>query len=209
MTEGAKPRAIVFVDGQNLFHAVKKTFGYSYPNYDVLSLAQAVCGQQGWSCERVQFYTGVPDLTDNPFWHQFWAAKLPAMNHQGVKVFSRPLRYQTKMATSPDGSQQALRVGQEKGIDVRIALDIVRAIRLRECEVVVICSQDQDLSEVADEVRVFAREQQRWLKIASAFPCRPLLKKSRGINKTDWIQIDKPTYDACIDTRDFRPKKTS
>jgi uncharacterized LabA/DUF88 family protein len=208
MTDSNKLRAIVFVDGQNLFHAVKKAFGYNYPNYDVLSLAQAICKRQGWSCERVQFYTGVPDLTDNPFWHQFWAAKLPAMNHQGVKVFSRSLRYQMKTITLPDGSQQTLRVGQEKGIDVRIALDVVRAMRLRECEVVVVFSQDQDLSEVADEVRLFAREQKRWVKIASAFPVSPVAKKSRGINKADWIHIDKATYDACIDTRDFRPERS-
>jgi hypothetical protein len=28
-------RAFVFIDGQNLFHAAKEAFGYSYPNYDV------------------------------------------------------------------------------------------------------------------------------------------------------------------------------
>ena len=27
-------RAFVFVDGQNLFHAAKEAFGYSFPNYD-------------------------------------------------------------------------------------------------------------------------------------------------------------------------------
>jgi hypothetical protein len=31
-------------------------------------------------------------------------------------------------------------------------------------------SQDQDFAELADEVRAIAREQQRWLKIASAYP---------------------------------------
>ncbi len=29
-------RAIAFVDGQNLFHAARKAFGYTYPNYDRL-----------------------------------------------------------------------------------------------------------------------------------------------------------------------------
>lgn len=27
-------RAVVFVDGQNLFHSAKNCFGYTYPNYD-------------------------------------------------------------------------------------------------------------------------------------------------------------------------------
>jgi len=27
-----------------------------------------------------------------------------------------------------------------------------------------------------------------------------------SVNQTDWCPIDKPTYDACIDPRDYRPK---
>jgi hypothetical protein len=41
-------RAIAFFDGQNLFYAAKYAFGYSWPNYDPLKLAQAVCRAQGW-----------------------------------------------------------------------------------------------------------------------------------------------------------------
>ena len=36
-------RAVVFVDGQNLFHAAREAFGYTYPNYDVSALAKQVC----------------------------------------------------------------------------------------------------------------------------------------------------------------------
>jgi hypothetical protein len=35
---------------------------------------------------------------------------------------------------------------------------------------VLLFSQDQDFAELADEVRAIAREQQRWLKIANAYP---------------------------------------
>jgi hypothetical protein len=66
-SEPAAKRAVAFVDGQNLFHAAKEAFGYSYPNYDVAKLAQAVCQGQGWSLAQVRFYTGVPDRSDNPF----------------------------------------------------------------------------------------------------------------------------------------------
>ncbi|MDE0261154.1 MAG: hypothetical protein OXJ37_01955 [Bryobacterales bacterium] len=41
-------RAVVFVDGQNLFHAACEAFGYSYPNYDASALARKVCAKQGW-----------------------------------------------------------------------------------------------------------------------------------------------------------------
>ena len=36
-------------------------------------------------------------------------------------------------------------------------------------------------------------------------PAEPAIK--RGVEKTDFIQIDRATYDACIDQRDYRPKK--
>jgi hypothetical protein len=67
-----------------------------------------------------------------------------------------------------------------------------------------VLSQDQDLSEVADEIRVIAREQNRWIKLACAFPSSPTSRNRRGIDKTDWIRIDRATYEACLDLRDYR-----
>ena len=126
----------------------------------------------------------------------------------GIKVFSRPLRYRNQTVKLPDGSTYSFLVGQEKGVDIRIALDIVHAMRLGECEVILVFSQDQDLSEVADEIRTIAREQDRWIKIASAFPDSPTQRNRRGVNKTDWIRIDRATYDACLDPNDYRLKGT-
>ncbi len=91
-------------------------------------------------------------------------------------------------------------------MDVRMALDIVRMAHRREYDVALILSQDQDLSEVAEEIRSIAREQGRWIKIASAFPASPSAPNRRGIDKTDWIRIDRATYDACLDRRDYRQK---
>ena len=122
-------------------------------------------------------------------------------------MFSRPLRYRNQTVTLPDGTSHTFLVGQEKGVDIRIALDIVRAIRLNECDVAIVFSQDQDLSEVAEEVRTIAREHDRWVKIASAFPFSPTTVNKRGVNSTDWIRIDRATYDACLDPHDYRPKK--
>ena len=204
-TEPTVKRALAFVDGQNLFHSAREAFGCTHPNYDVKKLAQAVCAQQGWQLERVQFYTGVPDVSDNPFWNHFWNAKLARMGWQGVKVFSRSLRYRNQTVRLPDGSDHIFLVGQEKGVDVRLALDVIRAVHRQECSVALIFSQDQDLREVADEVRTIAREQKRWIKIATAFPFSPTTRNKRGVDRTDWIRIDRATYDACLDLRDYRP----
>ena len=104
-----------------------------------------------------------------------------------------------------DGSIHSIRVGQEKGIDVRIALDIVRAVRLNQWDVAVVFSQDQDLSEVAEDVRAIAREQNRWVKMVSVYPDSPTMKNRRGVNKTDWVPLTRKAYETCIDRRDYRP----
>jgi uncharacterized LabA/DUF88 family protein len=205
--EPTRKRTLVFVDGQNLFHAARESFGYPYPNYDVQKLADALCRQQGWVLTGVRFYTGVPDARDNAFWNHFWNAKLARMGWQGVVVFSRPLRYRHQTLTLPDGRAQTVLVGREKGIDVRIALDVVHFVRTNACDVALVLSQDQDLSELADEVRLIARDQGRWFKIASAFPFSPTTTNRRGINKTDWVKIERATYDACLDPRDYRPPR--
>ncbi len=69
-------RTVAFFDGQNLFYAVKKAFGYGWPNYDPLALARAVCAARGWNLQGTRFYTGLPNATDDPFWNHFWNAKL-------------------------------------------------------------------------------------------------------------------------------------
>ncbi|MBN2361665.1 MAG: NYN domain-containing protein [Deltaproteobacteria bacterium] len=200
-------RAIAFFDGQNLFYAAREAFGYRYPNYDPIALAQVACQQGGWQLAQVRFYTGVPDQRDDQFWNHFWVAKLGQMGREGVHTFSRALRYRHQTVRLPDGSEQVALIGQEKGIDIRIALDVVRLAHRREYDVGVIFSQDQDLSEVAEEIRVIAREQNRYIKLCSAFPSSPTSRNTRGINKTDWLRIDRTTYTTCVDKRDYRPKQ--
>ncbi|HTQ10981.1 MAG TPA: NYN domain-containing protein [Fimbriimonadaceae bacterium] len=198
--EPAVKRAVAFFDGQNLFHAAKKAFGYTFPNYDPAKLAAATCTVRGWQLEQVRFYTGVPSALDNQQWHEFWSRKLLTMTRSGIVVFSRPLRYRNKVG--PGGAP--VLVGEEKGIDVRIAIDVLSCALRNHCDVALIFSQDQDLSEVADEVRVISRETDRWIKIASAYPTSPVAPNRRGINGTDWVKIDRATYDACIDPWDYR-----
>ena len=198
--EPAVKRAVVFFDGQNLFHAAKAAFGYTFPNYDPLKLATAVCTGRGWSLAETRFYTGVPSPADGLHWYTFWSRKLLAMSRAGVRVYSRPLRYRSMIVQGG----RPLRVGEEKGIDVRIAIDVLSCAIRGRCDVALVFSQDQDLSEVADEIRVITAEHERWLKIASAFPVSPASHNRRGIDRTDWIRIDRATYDACIDPWDYR-----
>ena len=108
--------------------------------------------------------------------------------------------------TLPDGATHTFLDGDEKGIDVRLAIDVIMLAHKKEYDVALIFSRDQDLSEVADEVKLISKDQNRWIKLASAFPYSAAVKNFRGINNTMWIKILRKEYDNCIDLRDYRPK---
>lgn len=203
--EPGEKRAIVYVDGQNLFHQAKDAFGYRFPNYDLTALSNAVCAANGWKLKEVRFYTGVHDPKADPFWNVFWAKKTAQMGRNGVRVVTRPLRYRNKSVRLPDGKEHTFLTGEEKGINVRIAIDVISGAINDLYDVAIIFSQDQDLAEAASEIRVIAKKQDRWIKLASAYPDSPTARNPRGINNTDWIRIDRATYDKCIDPRDYRP----
>jgi len=205
MFEPAAKRTYAFVDGQNLFLQSKDAFGYKFPNYDIGALAREACKSNGWELAEARFYTGIHDATVNPFWNAFWVNRTAQMGQTGVKVITRPLRYRNKSVRLPDGTEHTFLAAEEKGIDVRIALDVISGARNRLYDVGIIFSQDQDLAEVASEIRTIAKEQGRWIKIACAFPDSPTARNRRGINNTDWIRLDRTMYDRCIDPRDYRP----
>jgi len=206
MKEPATKRAVVYIDGQNLFNAVKDAFGYSFPNYNVRDLAEKICVEQGWQLSAVHFYTGIPDPDIDPDRHHFWVTKLGVMGTRGIRTFSRALKYSNQLVRLKNGSVTTTLVGREKGIDIRLALDVVRDALDGRYDVALIMSQDQDMSEAADEIRQIARRDQRWIKVASAFPNSPTSRNRRGINSTDWIRIDRNLYDQCIDPNDYRKK---
>ena len=194
--EPVKKRVVAFFDSQNLFKSVKKLWGYSHPNFNPIELSKLLVAKyahQGWVLVGIRVYTGIHSPKISPAWHNFWVRKLAVHSNQDsrVRTFTRLLQYS-------DG------IPREKGIDVRIALDLVRMARLNEYDVALLFSQDNDFAEVADEIRDIAREKRQWLKIVTAFPCDSASKMSGGIRKTDWIRIQKPEYDACIDTSDYR-----
>ena len=127
-------RAVSFFDGQNLYRHAKDAFGHHHPNYDPRRLADAVCADRGWVNHGVRFYTGVPSADRAPMWHGYWTRRLTAMRRAGIAVTSRPLRYRVETVRLPDGSVHEVPVEREKGVDLRLGLDVVRMARNAETE---------------------------------------------------------------------------
>ncbi|MEM7047013.1 MAG: NYN domain-containing protein [Pseudomonadota bacterium] len=198
-------RAVAFVDGQNLFRHAKDAFGHYHPNYDPKKLFEVVCTQKGWKATQTRLYTGIPHPDYGKRWSDYWRRRISALKRDDVRVITRHLRYRTREARREDGTSTGVIFAQEKGIDVRLALDFVLMALRDEYNVGVIFSQDQDLAEAAREVKTIARDTGRWIKIASAFPSGSGATSSRGVDVTDWIEIDENTYNACLDPRDYRP----
>ena len=197
MLEPDYKRLHIFFDCQNLFYSAKVRFGHLKPDFDPVRLSEYVAQEHCWQLFQIHVYTGVHEEMENPYWHNYWSAKLASLGQkENVSVFRRPLRYSTK---------NGIRVPREKGIDVRIAIDVIRMAYDNIYDVAVIFSQDQDLSEVAKEIRKIANKQNRWIKVASAFPYNKMKgnSKPRGINYTDWIPIDLRTYQQCLDPNNY------
>ena len=127
-------RAVALIDGMNLFNNAKRAFGYSFPNYDVVKLANLVCHRLGCQLVETRFYTGVPKQDVDPERHYFWASKTASMRQQGVIVYTRHVR----QSMPP----------QEKGIDIRIGLDALALAFGRVYDELIIFSTDQDFTEI-------------------------------------------------------------
>lgn len=190
-------RTVLFFDGQNLYHGAREAWRpqppigpsiYSWPSYDVQKLAEALVSRiSGRTIAQIRFYTGVPDLELDEFWHFFWSNKLRYLRSQGVYTYRGRIIYD-----------------REKGVDVSIAIDLIRLTYEKQYEVAVIVSQDWDFGPAVRLAKEIAKDQGRNLIFESCFPLGLGSKSNRGIPGTTWVPIDQATYDACHDHREYR-----
>lgn len=194
-------RTIVFIDGQNLYHLAKQAWAprgarvrnrYSWPSYDVVRLAGMLVEMRpGHVLEQIRFYTGVPTPAHGDTqrrWHEFWTNKIRTLRSQGVYVYRGTVN----------------RWGQEKGVDVSLAVDLVQVTHERRCDAAIIVSQDSDFGPAVRLSKDIATAQGRSLVLESTFPAHSESKRQRGVPGTKWSSIDKALYDECHDPTDYR-----
>jgi uncharacterized LabA/DUF88 family protein len=189
---------ILFFDGQHLYRSAKDAWrplpaigpsNYSWPSYDVTKISDALVTRDPQrQIQEIRFYTGVPELQDDARWHIFWTNKLRYLKSQGIEIYKGRINS----------------AGQEKGVDVRIAVDLIRLTYEQKYDVAMIFSQDWDFGPAVLLAKEIARDQGRHLVFESCFPAPTGTANRRGIPGTNWIEIDKATYDSCFDPRDYR-----
>ena len=176
MNELPVKNVMAFIDGQNLYQHAKEAFGHHHPNYDPVKLHHAVCAAHGWRPTLTQFYTGVPSQIESPMWAAYWSNRVLALKRAGVSVTTRAIRYRKEWLfdedgepiIQSDGTHKTVTTPQEKGIDVRLALDLVSLARRRQYDVALIFSQDQDLQEVVQEIADISSERPRTARLHGA-----------------------------------------
>ena len=99
------------------------------------------------------------------------------MKAHGVSVFTHPLKYSAcqiidrNTPPCPHGYYKIVNHDQarEKGIDLRIGLDMLRLARHREYDVAVLVSEDADLNQVVTELLALRQELGIWLAAENVY----------------------------------------
>ena len=147
-------RMIVFVDAQNFYRSARRAFfddgldPYRFGQFHPSALGELLAARDaGRTLAEVRLYTGRPDAYLQPAAHRANVLQCQAWEQAGCSVFTRQLRYPYGWPDNAGGQRP-----QEKGIDVRMALDIALLAYKGHYDVGVVCSADTDLIPAIEEV---------------------------------------------------------
>ena len=139
-------RIAVFFDWQNCYRSAQDALGPgTNGNVNPFKLAQYLArsrppGSAEAQLSAVEIYSGIPSQRRDP---ASYAAR--RRQHAAWQGLSPLVRMHTRTLAYRSDSQGGVR-GQEKGIDVAIAIDLVRHVVFeRTCDIAVLVSADTDL----------------------------------------------------------------
>ncbi|HSM51499.1 MAG TPA: NYN domain-containing protein [Thermoanaerobaculia bacterium] len=134
-------RVAVFIDGSNAYHAFKSAFGSG--KYSPLKLARELAGSR--PVVRIGFYIGA------------------VTQQMGADLYAQQQRFLAQLKQVPEidvWTGRMARTGHqwyEKGVDVRIATDLVAMAYAQRYDIAVLVSGDSDLVPAVREVRFLGR----------------------------------------------------
>ena len=114
------PSVIVFIDHQNAYNSAREAFGWTseigrFGNFKPLPLGRLLAADR--DLRQVRVYTGVPSNEKDKVGYQATQRRIASWKAEGaglVEVFERTLKY-------PPNEKP-----REKGVDVLLAIDLVR-----------------------------------------------------------------------------------
>jgi len=143
-----KRRVGVFVDYQNCYGAARETFHDSAdPGYignihpHVLAHLLASKDSGAYELVFVGVYCGIADPRRDPRTAAARQKQIAAWQKSGAVVFARPLRYPSGWPKVP---------AEEKGVDVKMSIDVVMGAVTDSYDVAILASCDTDLAPVVE-----------------------------------------------------------
>ena len=144
---------IVFVDAQNFYRNARRAFfdDRTAPHASGQFRPEAVgrvlaARDPNRVLKQVRLYTGRPDALLQPKAHKASVKQCQAWEAAGCYVFHRPLRYPPGWPNAQGGKPE------EKGIDVAMAVDLVRLAQNGAFDVAIVCTGDTDLIPAIEDV---------------------------------------------------------
>jgi len=204
-------RVGVFIDGQNVTIGARYAFGHG--NMHPLLLARALAGDN--DLVEVRYATGIPDSDVDPERFESQRRRHDLMVATDVVVLEKPLRYRWEWSIrdrnlgdprKSQGEVTKARVksrnrGQEKGIDVWLALDALVMCTRDDLDCVIIATADSDLDMVRDYVRMVPGNENTKVMQARVLNDEHELRQSPAWDAT--LAIDRKVFDLCRDDFDY------
>lgn len=202
-------KVIVFIDGQNVYNDARRAF---FPGAEPMTrgqfnprrLGELLCSRQplGTNDDRelkeVRIYRGRPNSTKEPKTYGAHMRQSEAWEKLGVTVIHRPLRYPGNWPTTP---------AEEKGIDVQIAIDMVRLASIGELDIAVLCSTDTDLRPAVEAFFEMEFDGEPRVEVAS-WSAGTFKKAIKIPDRHVWCHyLNEDDYMSVKDWRDYNIKK--
>lgn len=198
-------RVISYIDLQWWLRASKYAFDLQLPNINPMKLTQALATEHKWEVEMVRAYVDVPTVQSSTWWNQLWCNRIADLERDGVIVNATLQRTRTAWAVEGNDYQKVV-VRSDMETPFHLIQDAVADVALNRCDVVVLFTRETKYLELVGYLKSLAKQQNRWLKIVSAFPYtedsgrgQGGFNTHRGIERTDWLRIGYELNRECTD----------
>ena len=170
-------KTILFVDANNWYHNLKKD--YKPSDIDITKISKLISEKIKLNIIEIRWYTSMPNIKDNPLTYKRQRAFLGSLEKRGVKIITRKLQ---KLSTKelkhkrkelldswdlcevckPIVEESFLDIAEhnqkEKGIDVWIAIDMVKEALQGNIDCCVLISGDADFVPAFNLVKELNKE---------------------------------------------------
>ena len=197
-------RVAVFIDYQNCYGIARELFHdhgsdpAHFGNLKPMQLANLMAskGPGAHSLVHVGVYCGIADPRRDPKTHGARQRQIEAWKSAGVTVFARPLRY------PPIWAAKAGEKAREKGVDVKLAIDVVVMAVQDKYDTAFIASCDTDLDPVVDALLELQTTIGRPISV-EAIAWKGRANKLTQVEGLTYRWLGERDYSAVRDTTDY------